>query len=216
MTMRTPNARRSTSSPAVNSFATWCLRRLDGGALLNLGSGYGALGVVPGDVFNADHSCRVLAEASLPAACDAGSLPYRDAAFTGALVKDLLEHVQDPVAVLVEVYRVLQLGGRVIVTVPRAIPRAVWADPTHVRGFTSRAIVECLSDAGFACTLRPRRCGAVPGAGRFPVLLNRILLVCAVPGLGHWLGTNWYVEATKAGPYPTTDAASAGQSRSPG
>jgi SAM-dependent methyltransferase len=54
-------------------------------------------------------------------------LPCADASFDGVVMKDLLEHVPDPVALVREVRRVLRPGGRVFASSPDA-QRWVWDD----------------------------------------------------------------------------------------
>lgn len=60
------------------------------------------------------------------------ALPLPDAAFDLAVAWDVLEHVQDPIAVLRELARVLRPGGHALIT---AINRRAWIDPHyHMRG----------------------------------------------------------------------------------
>jgi SAM-dependent methyltransferase len=81
---------------------------------------------------------------------DAGQpLPFPDASFDGVVLKDLLEHVGDPVAVVREVRRVLRPGGRVFASSPDA-QRWVWDDYTHRRPFTRKAFRLLFSDQGLA------------------------------------------------------------------
>ncbi len=61
--------------------------------------------------------------------------PFPDESFDAVIVKDLLEHVVDPVAVVREVRRVLRPGGMVFASSPDA-QRWVWDDYTHKRPFT--------------------------------------------------------------------------------
>jgi SAM-dependent methyltransferase len=75
-------------------------------------------------------------------------LPFDDASFDGVVLKDVLEHVPDPVAVVNEVHRVLRPGGRVFASSPDA-QRAVWHDYTHRRPFTRKAFRLLFADQGF-------------------------------------------------------------------
>ena len=75
-------------------------------------------------------------------------LPFPDASFDGVVLKDLLEHVGDPVAVVGEVRRVLAPGGRVFASSPDA-QRWVWDDYTHRRPFTRKAFRLLFRDGGF-------------------------------------------------------------------
>jgi len=75
-------------------------------------------------------------------------LPFPDAAFDGVVLKDLLEHVDDPVFVVREVRRVLRAGGRVFASSPDA-QRWVWDDYTHRRPFTRKAFRLLFADQGF-------------------------------------------------------------------
>lgn len=79
-----------------------------------------------------------------------------------------------------------------LVTVPRAVARAVWDDPTHVRGFTARALLMALDHAGWEAIRPPRRMGGLPGAERLR-LTPYLELLMRIPGIGHWYGTNYIV-----------------------
>jgi SAM-dependent methyltransferase len=75
-------------------------------------------------------------------------LPFDDAAFDGVILKDLLEHVPDPVFVVREVLRVLRPGARAFASSPDA-QRWVWDDYTHVRPFTRKSFRLLFADSGF-------------------------------------------------------------------
>jgi SAM-dependent methyltransferase len=76
-------------------------------------------------------------------------LPFEDASFDGVVLKDVLEHVADPVALVHEVRRVLRPGGRVFASSPDA-QRWVWDDYTHRRPFTRKGFRLLFADQGFA------------------------------------------------------------------
>jgi SAM-dependent methyltransferase len=80
---------------------------------------------------------------------DAGEpLPFDDDSFSGAVLKDLLEHVRDPAEVVREVRRVVAPGGRVFASSPDA-QRWVWDDYTHRRPFTRKAFRLLFADQGW-------------------------------------------------------------------
>ena len=85
-------------------------------------------------------------------------LPFEDATFDGVVLKDLLEHVRDPVAVVREVRRVLRPGGRVFASSPDA-QRWVWDDYTHRRPFTRKAFRLLFADQGLDGRARRLRVG---------------------------------------------------------
>jgi len=58
------------------------------------------------------------------------ALPYKDETFDAAILSEILEHVEDDVAALKEVYRVLKPGGVVAITVPNANYPFLW-DPIN-------------------------------------------------------------------------------------
>jgi SAM-dependent methyltransferase len=75
-------------------------------------------------------------------------LPFPDASFDGVVMKDLLEHVADPVAVVRESRRVLRPGGHVFASSPDA-QRWVWDDYTHKRAFSRKGFRLLFADQGF-------------------------------------------------------------------
>jgi SAM-dependent methyltransferase len=76
-------------------------------------------------------------------------LPFDDGRFDGVVMKDLLEHVADPVAVVLEARRVLRPGGVLFASSPDA-QRWVWDDYTHRRPFTRKSFRLLFADQGFA------------------------------------------------------------------
>jgi SAM-dependent methyltransferase len=75
-------------------------------------------------------------------------LPFEDGSFDGVVLKDVLEHVADPVSVVLEVHRVLRVGGRTFASSPDA-QRWVWDDYTHRRPFTRKSFRMLFEDQGF-------------------------------------------------------------------
>jgi SAM-dependent methyltransferase len=76
------------------------------------------------------------------------ALPFDDASFDGVVLKDVLEHVGDPVALVRDVRRVLRPGGKVFASSPDA-QRWVWDDYTHRRPFTRKSFRLLFADRGF-------------------------------------------------------------------
>jgi SAM-dependent methyltransferase len=81
-------------------------------------------------------------------------LPVEDGAFDAVLATEVLEHVEDPLAVLGELHRVLAEGGRLLLTVP-----FVWElheEPHDFFRYTPYGLRALLDRAGFeVLDLRP-------------------------------------------------------------
>jgi SAM-dependent methyltransferase len=56
---------------------------------------------------------------------DATKLPFRDGMFKQIIVSEVLEHIQDDVAVIAEMHRILAPGGTLAVTVPTWYPEKI-------------------------------------------------------------------------------------------
>jgi ubiquinone/menaquinone biosynthesis C-methylase UbiE len=98
------------------------------GALLDLGGGTGKLledlenkrRIDPGRSLLVDYSQPMLQQAKSRTRAsgvrgDAHELPLRSSLFDGVFMGDTLHHMEDPVAVLTEVNRVLRPGGRAVI-----------------------------------------------------------------------------------------------------
>jgi SAM-dependent methyltransferase len=78
------------------------------------------------------------------------ALPFEDASFDAAVLGEVLEHVEDDVAGLREIARVLRPGGVVAISVPR---NPAWFGPSdrwagHVRRYTRERLAAAISGAG--------------------------------------------------------------------
>ncbi len=152
--------------------------------ILDVGCGTGALGRYRPSPEIEIHGVDIDAGAVVQAAgfeqticldLETSPLPYDDASFDAVLAKDILEHLRDPGRLVGEIHRVLRPGGVLVVSIIMAKPRAVWADYTHVRGFTRRSARLLLEDAGFEVEA-VWRMGGIP-------LSTRLRFIWLVPTL---------------------------------
>jgi SAM-dependent methyltransferase len=120
--------------------------------LLDIGCGTGWLGEHFSDYTGIDGS-----RAAVAAAATQGReiilggldepLPFDDMSYDAVVLKDVLEHVAEPVRLVAEVHRVLRPSGRVFASSPDA-QRWVWDDYTHRRPFTRKSFRLLFRDAG--------------------------------------------------------------------
>ena len=75
-------------------------------------------------------------------------LEFADESFDAIIIKDVLEHVEDPAGLVREARRLLRPGGRVFASSPDA-QRWVWDDYTHKRPFSRKSFRLLFSDQGF-------------------------------------------------------------------
>lgn len=84
--------------------------------------------------------------------CDATAIPVPNGSFDAVLCTEMLEHVPDPVAVVQELARVLNPGGRLLLTAP--LGSGIHQEPHHYYGgFTPYWYQRFLAQAGF-CDIR--------------------------------------------------------------
>ncbi len=76
-----------------------------------------------------------------------GKLPATDECFDGAVLDNVLEHLEDPVPTLLEIRRVLRPEGTLIVGVPG--PAGYAAGPDHKRYYDEQALREIVAVVGF-------------------------------------------------------------------
>lgn len=98
---------------------------------------------------------------------DATRLPFADASFDRVITSEVLEHIQDDVAAIAELARVLRPGGTFAATVPAWLPETInWklsdeyhapaAVGGHVRIYTLTELAAKLRAAGLQVTGRHR------------------------------------------------------------
>lgn len=108
-------------------------------------------------------------------------LPFEDGSFGAILLKDILEHVEDPGFTVRECLRVLKPGGRIVAFSPDA-QRWVWDDYTHKRPFSRKAFRNLFGDQG----------AVVEVAGYEPLILGTWML-CRVFKLDHRPRPLWWL-----------------------
>lgn len=172
--------------------------------LLDVGCGIGAFGRYRPDpdmrIWGVDHDDGALAQAAqyeevAQVDLESDALPFADASFDGVLAKDVLEHLQAPGRLVREIVRVLRPGGVVVASVVMARPRAVWADYTHVRGFTRTSAALLFQDAGFGVEdVWPM--GGVPLSNRLG-FMGLVPMLLRIPGLGALWASSWELRARK-------------------
>lgn len=145
--------------------------------ILDTGGGYGRIARRLNDranVFLCDLSREMLELARRQgtlrlAQADARALPFRDASFDTVLAIDLLIHLGDWRAALIELARVLRPGGRLIFDTTSSAPWWVLAYPSYVNFRPKRLLLTMLSGGvlpEWRATVTHQRRDDVPGAAR--------------------------------------------------
>ncbi|MGA2384879.1 MAG: class I SAM-dependent methyltransferase [Gemmatimonadales bacterium] len=103
-------------------------------AKLNIGAGRSdhLAGAVRLDIARAVHP-HVVAD------LDAGGLPFKAGCFDAVGAYDVVEHVEDLVALMEEIHRVLRPDGVVYITTPHFSSANAFTDPTHRRALSLRS-----------------------------------------------------------------------------
>lgn len=74
-------------------------------------------------------------------------LPFADATFDGAVLDNVIEHLEKPQPLLAETRRVLRPGARFVVGVPGKL--GYRSDPDHKIFYDEATLERCLDNAGF-------------------------------------------------------------------
>ena len=128
-------------------------------------------------LFGIDQNHRVLSETKSGAitqvAADARKLPFHNESFPLISAIDIIEHVDDDLAVLREVYRILKPGGWFLVCVPAFMVLFGKHDELfrHLRRYTRRQLTQQVRAAGFSV----KKATYIQPLFFFPLLIKRRL-----------------------------------------
>ncbi len=78
----------------------------------------------------------------------AKSLPFRDNSIENVHCRHLLEHLEEPLGFMKDIFRVLRKKGRLVLLTDR-MSEHFWDDYTHKKPFTKKSLEQLAYDAGF-------------------------------------------------------------------
>lgn len=111
---------------------------------------------------------------------DAAAIPRSDGAFEAVICSAVLEHAQDPAAVLKELLRVLKPGGKLLITVPHI--HFIHGEPEDYLRFTGYGIRRYAEQAGFIVrSVEP--VGGLPAFAATMLATGMLSAARFVPGL---------------------------------
>lgn len=76
-----------------------------------------------------------------------GQLPFGDSSFDGAVLDNVLEHLEQPEPLLAEIHRILRTDGRLVIGVPGA--KGFDSDPDHKRHYPEAELILTAQNARF-------------------------------------------------------------------
>jgi SAM-dependent methyltransferase len=144
-------------SPEISSMY-WQLLGVLRGMVLDVGSGQGGFGLAkPADVelYGIERDCLITRNSrnyKEIAHLEIDSnfiMPFKEVVFSGVIARDILEHIEKPWVVVDQIFKRMVSGGVFVCSVPKADPKVVWNDYTHIRGFTKNALKSLIENSGF-------------------------------------------------------------------
>jgi SAM-dependent methyltransferase len=125
------------------------------GAFLEHLERFGTVSAVDADP-SAVSFCHARGRSEVVVAPSGAPLPFPDDAFDLVTSLDVIEHIDDDVAALAELRRVLRPGGRLLIAVPAYA--FLWGKQDevshHRRRYTARTLTRALGEAGFGINAR--------------------------------------------------------------
>lgn len=106
-------------------------------------------GIIPVDRFDRMDTVNIVPESGANIIADATAIPVPDASYQHALCLNLLEHVEDPRAVLRELARVLAVDGIGYLYIPFLV--RVHPDPTDYQRLTPQGLERDIRASGLDC-----------------------------------------------------------------
>jgi ubiquinone/menaquinone biosynthesis C-methylase UbiE len=105
------------------------MKRLNLGAGVDIKQGYINTDITPGPGIDVVHDLNKV------------PYPFKDNEFDEILAYSILEHVDDLVKTMDELYRILKPGGKLDIIAPHYNGPGAWGNPTHRRTFTYQSFL---------------------------------------------------------------------------
>jgi SAM-dependent methyltransferase len=108
--------------------------------------------------------------------------PFADGAFGEVHLNHVLEHVNDPLKLLEEVWRICRAGATLHVRLPHFSSLYAWTDPTHKRAFTYQTFDYLSAESAWSYY----------SGSKFEILERRLIYLLPYPYPGEkWLRPLW-------------------------